>query len=257
MRWTLVQEEEARPGWYNMAVDMALLELSARHAEGFLRLYQWTPHCLSFGRHEPAVKRYDRDTIAALGLDVVRRPTGGRAVWHGRELTYAVTAPTEAFGPLPAAYRTIHQTLRRALADLGADATLAPSPPRGRQHRLDAGACFAQPVGGEIMVGGRKVVGSAQMRRGNVFLQHGSILLDDDQRMVARVTRGDPPDGTEAPLNRLLGTPVAAGDLADAIAATARHWTGEWLEDDRGDERAELAAVHSRRFRSSEWTWRR
>ncbi len=257
MRWTLVQEEEARPGWHNMAVDMALLELSARHGEGFLRLYRWAPHCLSFGRHEPARQRYQRRTIESLGLDVVRRPTGGRAVWHGRELTYSVTAPTAAFGPLQAAYRTIHQTLCRALADLGADATLAAPPLPGRQHRLDAGACFAQPVGGEIVVGGRKVVGSAQMRQGNVFLQHGSILLDDDQHMVARLTRGDPPEGTEAPLNRLLGTPVAVGDLADAVAAAARHWTNEWLQDARGDERAELAAEHSGHFRSSEWTWRR
>ena len=255
MRWTLVQEEEARPGWYNMAVDMALLELSARHGEGFLRLYQWAPHCLSFGRHEPARQRYQRDAIEALGLDVVRRPTGGRAVWHGRELTYSVTAPTAAFGPLQAAYRAVHQTLRHALADLGADATLATSP--DRQHAVDAGACFAQPVGGEIMVGGRKVVGSAQMRQGNVFLQHGSILLDDDQHMVARLTRGDPPEGTEAPLNRLLDTPVAAGDLADAVAAATHHWTGEWLQDDRRDERAEIAAGHSDGFRSSEWTWRR
>ncbi len=255
MRWTLVQEEEARPGWYNMAVDMALLELSARHGEGFLRLYQWAPHCLSFGRHEPARQRYQRDAIEALGLDVVRRPTGGRAVWHGRELTYSVTAPTAAFGPLQAAYRTIHQTLRHALADLGVDATLATPP--DRQRGLDAGACFTQPVGGEILVGGRKVVGSAQMRQGNVFLQHGSILLDDDQHMVARLTRGDPPEGTEAPLNRLLGTPVAVGDLADVVAAAARHWTGEWLQDDRRDERAEVAAEHSGRFRSSEWTWRR
>ena len=68
---------------------------------------------------------------------------------------------------------------------------------------------------------------------------------------------GDPPEGTEAPLNRLLGTPVAVGDLADVVAAAARHWTGEWLQDDRRDERAEMVAGHSGRFRSSEWTWRR
>jgi len=255
VRWTLVQEADARPGWYNMAVDSALLELSTRYHEGFLRLYQWAPHCLSFGRHEPARTRYDRDAITALGLDVVRRPTGGRAVWHGRELTYTVTAPSAAFGPLQATYRTIHETLCHALADLGAGATLAEAP--DRQHGLDAGACFAQPVGGEIMIDGRKVVGSAQMRRGDVFLQHGSILLDDDQDMVARVTRGDPPVGTETPLNRLLGTPVTATGMAEAIAAEARHWSGEWLQDGHGDARADLAQGYADRFRSSEWTWRR
>ena len=255
MRWTLVQEEQARPGWHNMAVDMALLELSTRYSEGFLRLYRWAPHCLSFGRHEPARKRYDKDAIEALGLDVVRRPTGGRAVWHARELTYTVTAPSAAFGPLQAAYRSIHETLSRALADFGAGATLAPPP--DRQHGLDAGACFAQPVGGEIMVGGHKVVGSAQMRRGNVFLQHGSILLEDDQNVVAHVTLGDPPTGTEAPLNGLIGTPVSATDLANAVAASARNWSDEWLPDHRGDERTELAAGHADRFRNSDWTWRR
>jgi len=238
-----------------MAVDMALLELSTRYGEGFLRLYRWAPHCLSFGRHEPARKRYDKNAIEALGLDVVRRPTGGRAVWHARELTYTVTAPSAAFGPLQAAYRSIHESLSRALADFGAGATLAPPP--NRQHGLDAGACFAQPVGGEIMVGGHKVVGSAQMRRGNVFLQHGSILLEDDQNVVARVTLGDPPTGTEAPLNELIGTPVSATDLANAVAASARNWSDEWLPDHRGDERTELAAGHADRFRSSDWTWRR
>ena len=107
------------------------------------------------------------------------------------------------------------------------------------------------------MVAGRKVVGSAQMRRGNVFLQHGSILLDDDQDMVARVTLGHPPAGTEAPLNTLIDTPVTATDLAAAVATAARHWSGQWLPDRRGDERAELAAGLADRFRSSEWTWRR
>jgi lipoate-protein ligase A len=107
------------------------------------------------------------------------------------------------------------------------------------------------------MVNGRKVVGSAQMRRGDTFLQHGSILLDDDQEMVAQVTLGDPPAGTETPLNRLIDTPVAATDLADAVAKAARQWSDEWLEDDRGNERAELAAGHAERFRSDEWTWRR
>jgi lipoate-protein ligase A len=76
-----------------MAVDQALLERAGRLGERRLRLYRWHPHCLSFGRHEQALRRYDRDRIVASGLDVVRRPTGGRAVWHAGELTYAVAMP--------------------------------------------------------------------------------------------------------------------------------------------------------------------
>ncbi len=76
-----------------MATDAALLDEADRSGRAFLRLYRWSPPCLSFGRHEPAATRYDRVAIARLGIDVVRRPTGGRAVWHEHEVTYAVAAP--------------------------------------------------------------------------------------------------------------------------------------------------------------------
>src|SRR6266545_6012321 len=79
-----------RPGFLNMAIDETLLRLAEVDRSGFLRLYAWTPACLSFGRHEPALRRYCRDRIEARGIDVVRRPTGGRAVWHDIELTYSV-----------------------------------------------------------------------------------------------------------------------------------------------------------------------
>ena len=173
-----------RPGAANMARDLALLDLAERSGRAFLRLYRWEPFCLSFGRHEPALRRYDRERIEALGLSCVRRPTGGRAVWHARELTYAVAAPLAAFGGRREAYRGIHEMLARALAAFGLRASLAPG---GRgAARVDAGACFAVPAGGEVMVNGLKVVGSAQLQQGSAFLQHGSLLLQDTQAMVAR-----------------------------------------------------------------------
>src|SRR5512147_348802 len=113
-----------RPGWLNMAIDRALLE-RAQAGEQWLRLYAWSPACLSFGRHEPAARRYDRERIAALGLDVVRRPTGGRAVWHAGELTYALAAPAAAMGALREAYAEIHRVIRNAVRALGAAAELA------------------------------------------------------------------------------------------------------------------------------------
>ena len=98
-RWSLLIDTP-RPGWENMAIDSALLDLADQEGSAFLRLYQWQPHCLSFGRHEPARRRYDVERIRSLQLDCVRRPSGGRAVWHARELTYAVAAPLTAFGGL-------------------------------------------------------------------------------------------------------------------------------------------------------------
>lgn len=254
MTWTLLMEDEPHPGWHNMALDEALLDLASHRGRGFLRCYRWRPGCISFGRHEPALRRYDRARIAAHGLDTVRRPTGGRAVWHDRELTYAVAAPQSAFGSLPVAYRAIHDTIRRALCSLGAAATLAPAP--ARTPGVGSGACFSQPVGGEVVVAGRKIVGSAQLRRTGAFLQHGSVLLEGDQSVIGRVTRGPAPPGADACLGAVLGRPVPWHEVAEALAHEAREWGGPWRTAGP-EELAPIATRHEVRYRSDDWTWRR
>ncbi len=252
--WSLWLDLAPRPGHLNMAIDQALLDLADREGLAVLRLYGWAPHCLSFGRHEPALRRYDRNAIQRQGLATVRRPTGGRAVWHAGELTYAVAAPIARFGPLTAAYRAIHGVLLDAVRGLGADAVLAPD---ASPMPLDAGACFAAPVGGEVMAAGRKVVGSAQLRQNSGLLQHGSLLLDDDQELVRAISRGPAPVGSEAPLNRLLSHAVSPTVAADAVAAAARAaWAGRWTPLD-APRVLERAATHDARYRSAEWTWRR
>ncbi len=133
MRWTLLVDPSGRPGWHNMAVDQALLDLAAGEGRAFLRIYRWEPFCLSFGRNEPALKRYDRAAIERLGLDTVRRPTGGRAVWHADEVTYAVAAPIHTFGTLAETYQRIHETLAEALQSLGFPAELASPPARSQR----------------------------------------------------------------------------------------------------------------------------
>jgi lipoyl(octanoyl) transferase len=243
----------ARPGYRNMAIDQALLERAGRCRERWLRLYRWQPHCLSFGRHEPATRRYDSVRIAERGLDTVRRPTGGRAVWHGREVTYAIAAPANALGALREAYLEIHQMLLQALRALGAPAVIAAPQPSAR---LDAGACFAQPVGGEILIAGKKVVGSAQLREGEALLQHGSILLHDDQAMVQVVAREAPADesGTEVPRSVDLADQAR---VIEAVAhAAAARWGGRWDRQPPIESVLELANTHVPRFRSDAWTWR-
>ncbi len=154
LSWFLLQEESPSAGWRHMALDQGLLDLARGTSAGFLRLYRWDPPCLSFGRNEPALRRYDRERIERLGLDVVRRPTGGRAVWHAAELTYAVAAPLAAFGSTSRAYRAIHQLLAAALAGLGVETVPAPTP--RRPVSLASGPCFSQAVGGELLVAGER-----------------------------------------------------------------------------------------------------
>ncbi len=247
-------DETPRPGWANMAIDQSLLERAERLGESWLRLYQWAPFCLSFGRHEPAIRRYDPERIAALAVDTVRRPTGGRAVWHAQELTYAVAAPSHRFGSLRAAYLAIHHMLADALRGLGVPAILAP--PR-RTPALDAGACFSQPAGGEIMAEGRKVVGSAQFRQGTALLQHGSILLEDNQGFIGSITRG-PRLADSSIWGSVSQRSLKAREVAGAIAGAAGvHWGGRWNPISHADAVLSQASDYYARFRSAAWTWAR
>jgi lipoate-protein ligase A len=185
-----------------MAADEALLDRVVRFGGAVLRLYRWDPPTLSIGRNQAWVDSAD---------PVVRRPTGGKAVWHEHEVTYAVAAPIRVFGSLRNAYCAIHERLAAALRSMGIEASLAPHRP-APSLRGGPTSCFAAPVGGEILVNGRKLVGSAQVRRGHAFLQHGSILLDGTQ----------PGDGLETTLAEALGRPVSFDEVAAAIITT---WT--------------------------------
>lgn len=251
--WRLLIDLAGRPGWENMALDQALLARAAR-GERWLRLYRWSPHCLSFGRHEPALRRYDRARIEARGLDVVRRPTGGRAVWHAEELTYAVAAPAEPFGGLRQAYEEIHRMLLAALRLLGVAAELAPA---RRAAPVDAGACFASSAGGEITLGGRKLVGSAQLREGAGLLQHGSLLLAGRQDTVQELTRGAPPADLALPLAEVGGRALDPCTVAEAVGrAASERWGGSWARSAVDHALEAESKTHGARYRSPDWTWR-
>jgi lipoyl(octanoyl) transferase len=250
-RWHLLREPQGRPGPENMARDAALLQEADRTGAAFLRLYRWSPPCLSFGRHEPAAARYDRRAIERRGLAVVRRPTGGRAVWHEHEVTYAVAAPLDAFGDasLPASYGAIHTRLAAALLTLGVPAQLAPAG-RSPVAGVGSGACFATSVGGEVMVGDRKVVGSAQVRLGRAFLQHGSMLLDGSQDVIAAVSRQPSAVSTATSLSAVLGRPVTFDEVVDAIIEA---WGAPFTPATTRHHPPPSATP----FASPVWTWRR
>ncbi len=236
-----------------MSLDMGLHALAMQSGSGYLRFYRWDPSCLSFGRHEPALKRYDRERIADLGIDTVRRPTGGRAVWHAGELTYAVAAPESVMGSLRSAYHTIHHTIASALRALGAPVELAAE---RRILPVGAGACFAAAAGGEVVRDASKVVGSAQLRSEGVLLQHGSVLLDDDQSLVRDVTTGPAETPDVQPLSRILGRQAGWEEVAQSIREAATSW-GAWAPFE--GEAHLLADLKGRasRFRDPAWTWQR
>jgi lipoate-protein ligase A len=186
--WRLIVDGDL-PGANNMARDMAMLEAVAKgQSPSSLRLYGWDPPCLTVGRHQ-GVEAANLDFCRLEGIDVVRRPTGGRALLHHLELTYAVVAPIGR-GPLPAglqeAYRKICGALVRAARAFGVEAELT----SGEVNLQLPGPrtsvpCFEAPAGGEVVVVGRKLIGSAMRAHGSAVLQHGAILLDWDGRLQA------------------------------------------------------------------------
>jgi lipoate-protein ligase A len=169
-----------------MALDGWLLRrCEAGDPGSVLRLYRWDRPTISLGRHQdPGTDRIDLDRCRRLGVSVVRRPTGGRAVYHGPGLTYAVIAP------IPRDARTVAETYRWVAAALldGLRALGLPVSELGRRKRAAGplqAACYAAPSMGEVALAGGKWIGSAQRRLHRAFLQHGAIPLCDDSESLA------------------------------------------------------------------------
>ena len=229
--WRLL-DSGANDGYSNMAVDEAILLAAQDHeAPPTLRFYAWQPACLSIGTFQSTASDVDIDACAAKGIDWVRRPTGGRAILHDREVTYSVIAQQDdsrVAGDIMQSYHRISQGLLAGLQRLGVNADLAPSAiPATASGASQPAACFAAPSHHEIMVGGRKLIGSAQRRQGTCLLQHGSVLLDLDVNKLISVLRF--PDAqaqatvkhrvqTESvTLSRLLGRRLEYADVVPAL----------------------------------------
>ena len=240
-----------------MALDEALMARARRSGESVVRVYGWSRPVLSLGRNQRAVGLYREEVLAERGIDVVRRPTGGRALLHHREVTYSVTAPCDETGALLSEYERINALLCSALASLGVPVVVAA--PAARAAAPSAVPCFAEPARGELTLGGRKLVGSAQWRERGAMLQHGSILVDDDQSSIADLlyepaTPAPPP----ATLRDALGRAPVMSEVSDALFRAVRELAdpdAALLEID-GDVARDAADI-AERYRDDAWTWRR
>ena len=267
-RWRLLLDFD-RAGAWHMATDEAL---HARFSPGrdrpILRLYAWSPPCLSLG-YAQRVAEVDRDACVRAGVDLVRRPSGGRAVLHDRELTYAVIAADDdpiVGGSISQSYRAIAAGLLAGLRAVGVDPELAPGNPAGDAAARRSGACFAAATRHEVLWQGRKLVGSAQLRRGGVLLQHGSILLDRSGIGLATLLSAPRPETLARRLASASATvaeatgvslepPVAAERFATGFAAAL----GLALDPDdlSAVERAAAAEALTQRYATTTWTERR
>ena len=253
LRWRVLEDAPAS-GVVNMAFDHALASCLGS-GEGVLRLYRWTNPTASFGRNEPSQGRYDLEAARKAGIEFVRRPTGGRAVLHDRELTYALVMPITAGTSLRAVYGMVNEGLVKALGNIGVSASLAPDEVRALSPM--AGPCFRRPSEGEVTVGGRKLVGSAQARIGNAILQHGSLLVGRGQERLAAL-RGETEDAsTSTCLDEILDVVPSWDILVEAVAAgLSGVFRGEWHRGRRTDLEKAGARLLEEHYASAGWTWR-
>jgi lipoate-protein ligase A len=246
-----------RSGAENMARDSALMDRARETGETVFSVYAWERPTLSLGRNQEARAKYDLDAIAQRGMQVVRRPTGGRALIHHREVTYSVTAPIEAADTLSDSYSRINALLLHGLSSLGITATEAVAPDRA----LPPGdiPCFAEPAKGELSFEGRKLVGSAQVREDGALLQHGSILVEDDQALIAAVSLSPPSIDAvpAATLRNALGRTPTTDEVASVLFRAVME-----IEDasatmlDEADVEAQTSK-YIEKYKSEWWTWRR
>jgi lipoate-protein ligase A len=255
MRWHFHISPPA-DGATNMALDEALMQRASRTGNAACRIYGWSAPTLSLGRNQRARGCYDLATASELGVAFVRRPTGGRALLHDHEVTYSVTMPIGDAAEARAAYDFINDVLLAALERLGIGAERATAPlsvPPGMRP------CFDVPAARELVVRGEKLVGSAQWRRGGALLQHGSILVRNDQPLINRLAVR-PSDGSSAAatLADALGRDPSIAEVAEPILGALEVAIGARAEALCPDAELDRDVAQLRaRYLQDSWTWRR
>ncbi len=229
----------------NMAIDEAVFRLNSRDGmPPTLRFFGWAPPAVSLGYFQKASLEIDVGFCRRSGIDIVRRPTGGKAVLHQHELTYSLVGTTETplfTDDILGTYRIISSCIEDALRRLGLTPEVAMEGRSAAGTPLE-GYCFAAPSRYELLVGGRKICGSAQVRTGGIFLQHGSLLIDIDAGRVSAVMGVEEAgvSATTTSLREQLGRPVPAGEMVRILRQAFEETLGVTLEE-RGLTAAEEA----------------
>jgi len=228
MKWRFV-DTGFNPGQYNMDFDMDIVKSFVPDSP-VLRVYRWKPYCISLGANQDYNSVDTKKTIKA-GLDIVKRPTGGRAILHAEELTYSVVIPVNDIESPKQIYREINLALANGLNNYNSlfeNIELEHSQPHFPSFYKDSTStlCFAVSAKNELNYQGKKVVGSAQRKIGNVILQHGSILCGSYHKKIVDYLNlpsdklkeiATEIEHTTTELETVLGEKINYGRLAEAI----------------------------------------
>lgn len=228
MRWHFLNTGIST-GQNNMDIDIALAK-NAKNNEGYFRLYKWKPYCISIGANQ-SFDTINIEKARVDGIDTVKRPTGGRAILHSEELTYSVVFPISYDSSARDIYHEINVAIKNGLHLYDEKLSLveleSTQPDFNKIYKEEISSiCFAVSAKSEIKYSGKKLVGSAQRKFGNVILQHGSILCGGFHKKVINYLNISPEnilsvlneiEATTTDLNSILGAEINYSVLESAI----------------------------------------
>ncbi|MDO9577118.1 MAG: lipoate--protein ligase family protein [Candidatus Cloacimonadales bacterium] len=273
MKWRILNSGKCGSA-ENMAIDEAILSGIIKGTSlPTIRFYDWQSSTASCGYNQIAEKEVDFAALQKFGFGFVRRPTGGRLVLHDHEVTYAVIVPISGKldGNVTESYSEISRALATGLKILGIEVELEKGNLSSAHQRQEANPCFASSSRYELAYRNKKIVGSAQVRKSGVLLQHGSILLNYNQSKLANII----PGLSEAERNRLsnylANKTIAINEILeqpasyeDAVLALTAGFEKTWLFDTFAackdidiDERNEVLRLMNSKYLTDEWNKRK
>ncbi|MDH7512242.1 MAG: lipoate--protein ligase family protein [Clostridiales bacterium] len=257
--WDLIVDKIPLPGALNMAVDEYLFLSLGSEPQTHVRFYQWERPTVSVGYSQVADKVINLDSCRKQGIDIVRRMTGGKLVLHHREVTYSISSSdSEVFSStLAGSYRLISHALISGLKEMGLQARLAgPAPSFYGEGNFP---CFSYPARDEVEIDGKKIIGSAQKRVGQKFLQHGSILLENEEELLRQVLAPRERIGRlrMVSLSEALGRPVSFDWAVERLKRGIANYFGITFmpKTFAPEEMGIIEDIERTKYGTAEWTF--
>lgn len=262
--WRLLHSPPSSAG-YNMSVDEALLNLFYLKEKPILRFYTWKKPTLSLGYYQ-SIKDINIEKCREYGFDIVRRPTGGRAVLHDKELTYSIICRSKHSNL--ALLKDINTALCKGLEIIGIKASIYEKT-KLNPNFIEKASCFASTSNYEIHCNGKKLAGSAQLKRGDIILQHGSILFSIDFEKLYSIFLFSDEKKRQDAINHAKESIISINEIIENsikmkdIMGCLKKGFEEYLDIDffscilSEDEKRNAKILDLEKYSNNNWTFRR